>query len=388
MGDRDSTDGKDPGVKRPWEEEEPGAEVVEFPAAETDDDETADEEIARREDLDEYTSEEYMAATTEEYRGLAEEVSRASEEEWEPQAVAATFPGVGSGLVGFEDVSGTLTEPEEAYEAAEQAATSDLAMRIGTALVVFGMFLGSLLLGGWWFSAFVILVMVVATGELYATLRTSGYRPLALFGLVGVVLMGVGAHAVGVSAIAGWAAAAAAATVLFFSLTQRRMPLENAAVTVMGMAWVGMLAFAIPFAQGPQPVAFIFFLVLVVAFNDIGAYFVGRAFGSMRLARRLSPDKTVEGFFGGLVLGAVVASVMTTFPAWESIGIAKGLVTAGVVGLLAPLGDLAESMLKRSIGVKDMGSVLPGHGGMLDRIDGFLFAVPAVYFLFRAFGLL
>jgi phosphatidate cytidylyltransferase len=64
------------------------------------------------------------------------------------------------------------------------------------------------------------------------------------------------------------------------------------------------------------------------------------------------------------------------------------LVIAGVVGVLAPIGDLAESMVKRAVGVKDMGSVLPGHGGMLDRIDGFLFAVPAVYILFRGFGLL
>lgn len=392
MGDSESRGGNNPDLRRPWEEEKrSGDNVVEFRSGEEgspEPEEPVEMEDEEDEELAAYTSEVYLSATTQEYQGLAEEVIRASEEEWEPQAVAATFAGVGSGLVSFDDVSGRMTEPEEAYEAAEQAATSDLAMRIGSAVVIFGLFLGSLLLGGWWFTAFVILVMVVAVGELYATLRTQGYRPLALFGLLGVILIGVGVHGAGPGAVAGWAGAAAAATILFFSLTQRRMPLENAAVTILGVAWVGMLAFAIPIAQGPRPVAYIFFLVLVVACNDIGAYFVGRAFGSRPLASRLSPSKTVEGFFGGLVLGAVAASVLSTFPAWEAIGITKALVVAGVVGLLAPLGDLSQSVVKRSMGVKDMGSVLPGHGGMLDRIDGFLFAVPAVYFVFRAFQLL
>jgi len=261
-------------------------------------------------------------------------------------------------------------------------------MRIASALVIFGLFLGSLLLGGWWFSAFVILIMVVSVGELYATLRALEYRPLALFGLLGVTLMGVGAHGWGPTAIGGWAAMVITVTVLFFAITPRKQPLENASVTVLGMAWVGMLAFAIPVAAGPHPIAYIMFLVLLIALDDIGAYFVGRAFGRRRLAPVVSPGKTVEGFVGGLIVAAIASSVLVTFPAWESIGLAKGLAAALVIGLFVPLGDLAESMVKRSINVKDMGSVLPGHGGMLDRIDGFLFAVPAVYILFRAFGLL
>jgi phosphatidate cytidylyltransferase len=338
--------------------------------------------------LDEFTSAEYLKGTTQEYQGLAEEVQRAATEEWELQAVAASLPGVESGLVGFGDVSGRVSESEESYEAAEQAASSDLAMRVGSALAVFGLFLGSLLLGGWWFTIFVILLMVVSVGEFYATLRTRGYRPLSLFGLLGVILIGVGAKNVGPLAIAGWAAAAGAATILFFSLTPRRYAMANTAVTVLGMTWVGMLAFAILIADGPHPVSFILFLVIVIASNDIGAYFVGRSLGRTSLAPVVSPAKTVEGFVGGLVLAAVVAAVLAVFPPWADIGIARALVTAGLVGVLAPIGDLAESMVKRALGVKDMGSVLPGHGGMLDRIDGFLFAVPAIYILFRGFGLL
>ena len=338
--------------------------------------------------LDDYSSDEYTGSTTQEYQGLAEEVSRAAEEQWQQQAVSAMVPGVGSGLVGFDDVTGAISSTEEDYEASEQALSSDLAMRVASALVVFGLFLGSLLLGGWWFTAFVIMVMVVGAGEFYATVRTDEYRPLALFGLLGVVFMGLGAHMSGAVAIAGWAAVFAVVTILFLAVTPRRQPLEDAAVTIGGMAWVGLLAFAILIASGPQPVAYILFFVVVVAGNDIGAFFVGRAFGSHMLAPRISPKKTWEGFFGGLVIGAVVASVLVTFPAWETIGIAKGLVAAAIVGLVSPIGDAAESMVKRSLGVKDMGSVLPGHGGILDRIDGLLFAVPAIYYLFRGFGLL
>lgn len=338
--------------------------------------------------LDQYTSDEYMAATTQEYQGLAEDVTRAAGEDWQQQAVAAAVPGVESGLVGFEDVGAAATESEESYEAAEQAASSDLTMRVASALVIFGLFLGSLLLGGWWFSAFVILVMIVAVGELYATVRVHAYKPLALFGLLGVTLIGLGAHNWGPAAIGGWAAVMTGATLLFFAVTPRQRPLENASVTILGMIWVGMLAFAILVGLGPHPIAYIIFLVLLIALNDTGAYFVGRAFGRRRLAPVVSPGKTIEGFVGGLIVAAIAASVMVTFPAWETIGLAKGLAAAVVVGIFVPLGDLAESMVKRSIGVKDMGSVLPGHGGMLDRIDGFLFAVPAVYILFRAFGLL
>lgn len=336
----------------------------------------------------EFTSEEYLRGTTQEYQGLADDVQRAAETEWELQAVAANLAGVESGLVGFGDVSGTASESEESYEAAEQAASSDLAMRVGSALVVFGLFLGSLVLGGWWFTVFVILLMVVSVGEFYATLRTRGFRPLALFGLLGVVLMGIGANQPEPMAVAGWAAAAGGATILFFSLSARRYPLANTAVTILGMTWVGMLSFAVLIAGGPHPVAHIFFLVIVVACNDIGAFFVGRSLGRRPMAPVISPSKTVEGFIGGFVVALVVAAVLAVFPPWEEIGVVRALVTAGLIGVLAPVGDLAESMVKRSLGVKDMGSVLPGHGGMLDRIDGFLFVVPAVYVLFRGFGLL
>ena len=400
------------GPSRLWDEGEEDAEVFTLPPLLEEDDsgeddsaddadpgEAADDDAASApkgdyegmsfpQELDDYQANQYTGSTTQEYQGLAEEVSRAAEEEWEQQAVAATVPGVDSGLVGFEDVTGSRADTEEDFEATEQAASSDLAMRVGSAVVIFGLFLGSLLLGGWWFAAFVILAMVVSTGEFYATVRSEETRPLALFGLLGVIFMGVGAQLTGAAAIAGWAAAFAVLTILFLTLSPRRQPLADASVTIGGMVWVGLLSFAILIAQGSHPVAYILFVVLLVAANDTGAYFVGRSLGRRKLSPVISPHKTVEGLIGGFVAGLVVASILATFPAWETIGIAKALVAGAVVGVIAPLGDAVESMVKRSLDVKDMGSVLPGHGGMLDRIDGFLFVVPAIYFLFRGFGLL
>src|SRR5690606_2998822 len=103
---------------------------------------------------------------------------------------------------------------------------------------------------------------------------------------------------------------------------------------------------------------------------------------------QLSPNKTVEGFIGGVVAGVITAAVLSTFPQYEEIGFTGSLILGLLISVIGPLGDLAESMVKRSLGVKDMGSVLPGHGGMLDRIDAFLFAVPAAFVFLTVRGLL
>ena len=332
LSERTPDEEKEPG--RLWDEGDDDAEVFTLPPVlETDDageDEASDdadpgetaevgdppaesgakgeyEALSFPQDLDDYQANQYTGSTTQEYQGLADEVSRASEEEWEQQAVAAMVPGVDSGLVGFEDVTGSPSDTEEDFEASEQAATSDLAMRVASAVVIFGLFLGSLLLGGWWFAAFVILAMIVSTGEFYATVRSEEIRPLALFGLLGVAFMGAGAQLTGAAAIAGWAAAFSVITILFLTLSPRRQPLEDASVTIGGMVWVGLLSFAILIAQGPHPVAYILFVVLLIAANDTGAYFVGRALGRRKLSPVISPKKTVEGFIGGLIAGLVIA---------------------------------------------------------------------------------
>ncbi len=346
----------------------------------------ADGEPGGENGLDDFTQEDYLAATTREYRDLAEEIARANTEEFETQAVAAPIPGVGTGLVGFEDVTGRRGVSEEEVEAVEQARSSDLALRVGSAIVLVGLFLGSLLAGGAWFTAFVTVLMVVAAGEFYGTLRTRGYSPVALFGFVGVVGSAIAAHVSGPVGIGGLQAIGLFLIVLFYAAVRRRRPLENAGLTVLGMAWTGLLAFAVVIGRSDRAVALILLVVVLTAFFDIAAYFVGRGFGRHQLAPRVSPNKTVEGLVGAVVLTMVLAAFLSTVPLFEPIDLVSALVLGALVSVFAPLGDAAESVVKRSLGVKDMGTILPGHGGVLDRIDAFLFVVPASYVLFRVLG--
>ncbi len=364
------------------EREEPTDATPEASAQPTGD----DDELGGENGLDDLTQEDYLAATTREYRDLAEEIARANTEEFETQAVAAPIPGVGTGLVGFEDVTGRRGVSEEEVEAVEQARSSDLALRVGSAIVLVGLFLGSLLAGGAWFTAFVTVLMVVAAGEFYGTLRTRGYSPVALFGFVGVVGSAIAAHVSGPVGIGGLQAIGLFLIVLFYAAVRRRRPLENAGLTVLGMAWTGLLAFAVVIGRSDRAVALILLVVVLTAFFDIAAYFVGRGFGRHQLAPRVSPNKTVEGLVGAVVLTMVLAAFLSTVPLFEPIDLVSALVLGALVSVFAPLGDAAESVVKRSLGVKDMGTILPGHGGVLDRIDAFLFVVPASYVLFRVLG--
>lgn len=329
----------------------------------------------------------YLRATTAEYRDLAEEIARGGDGPTTMSAVAASMAGVGTGLVDFEDVTGKRGLSEEEVEHVEQAAASDLTLRIISAIVLVGLFAATLFLGGWLFTLFVGAVMVIGVGEFYATLRRQGYVPLALFGLLGVLGSAVGAHLDGPGPVLVTMLVTVVAVVLFFSVMTRRQPLENAAVTVLGATWVAPLALASTIRNAPQGIALILLAVLLAAFFDIGSYFAGRAIGRHQLAPQLSAKKTWEGLIGGIVTTVAVSAFLSTVD-YFPVDLGQALTLAAIVVVLAPLGDAAESMIKRSLGVKDMGSVLPGHGGMLDRIDAFLFVVPAAFVFFRSAGLL
>ena len=124
----------------------------------------------------------------------------------------------------------------------------------------------------------------------------------------------------------------------------------------------------------------LFILVFAVAANDVGAYFVGSAIGRTPLRASVSPNKTIEGVIGGTIATfCVVVIIGLQSDTWNSL--TEWILLAAVVSIVAPIGDLFESVLKRSLGVKDFGTVLKGHGGVLDRFDGVLLALPTVYFL-------
>ncbi|HSM00966.1 MAG TPA: phosphatidate cytidylyltransferase [Acidimicrobiia bacterium] len=326
----------------------------------------------------------YRTSATQEHRGLAEEIVRAGEEEREWQAISAAMPGVETGVVGFEDVADLGTEEE--YE--ESRVGSEMGTRVLTGVVLAGFFLGSLWVAPEALAGFIAIVLLLGLGELYATVRRRGLRPLPLFGLLGGAAMLATAWFHGPVAIPATLAITVVVTFFVYAFSpMRRDALTNGGLTVLGLGWVvGTAAFAYPILASEDYRVLVLAIVVVTAAMDIGAFAVGRAWGARALAPVLSPNKSVEGLVGGvgicMLAAAAVGSLLEPFDLMSGVGLGV------VVAIAAPLGDLAESMLKRSLGVKDMGSILPGHGGILDRIDALLFVIPAAWVFYQYAGLL
>lgn len=159
-------------------------------------------------------------------------------------------------------------------------------------------------------------------------------------------------------------------------------PFLNVGATLMGLFYVSIpmaLLNVIAYGSGNYQPGRVFLLILFIWAADTGAYFAGKNFGKHKLAPSISPGKTWEGWAGGALLTLVVGWAAGYFV--PDIPLGHRLVAAGVVAVFGPLGDLAESMLKRSAGVKDSGTFLPGHGGLLDRFDAFLLVLPVLALL-------
>ncbi len=161
---------------------------------------------------------------------------------------------------------------------------------------------------------------------------------------------------------------------------------SSAAATLLGAVYLGALGGTIASLRLLAPVEAgawrMLLLVFIVGWSDVFAFFVGHAIGRRRLAPRVSPGKSVEGAIGGLVGGAIGALAvraigLPALPLAHALGLGVVVAAAGIVG------DLDESLLKRWAGVKDSGRIFPGHGGMLDRLDGLLFGAPVLYYYFQ-----
>ncbi len=348
----------------PQEDEDPGDDVVDFAA---------------------YTSEDYLQATTREYAGLAEAVARAEEEGTQQIAVAAEIPGLESGIVGLDDVMSAETGAATA-DIIEPPTSSDLSMRVLTAVGLLVLF-GASLLSPYGIGALIFAVLGIAAGEMFAALIRGNYRPLSLFGFLGIGGAFIGTWLAGPVAIPIALLLTAVAVFLFYATVPgRRSALENAALTIMVTAWIGGLgAFAFDLLDSDDYVWLVLGLVVTVAAMDVGQYFIGRRLGRRQLAPVVSPKKTVEGYVAGIIVAITVGAAF----AWaEPFEMADGLLIGVVVAIVSPLGDLAVSVVKRALGVKDMGYILPGHGGVLDRLDAMIITIPALWIAYSWMGLL
>jgi len=241
--------------------------------------------------------------------------------------------------------------------------------------------LGAIWLGGWWLFALVAVGALIGLHEFYAMARPM--RPLLLAGYCGGVAMLVGAHLSGVEWMVGGFLATLVLAFAFYLVATTRAPATAAiSATVLGTAWIGFgLGFLLLLRDLPENGRLATFaVVLAVWVEDTAAYLVGRAVGRHKFSPAISPAKTWEGFVAGTA-AAVFAMFVALYDDRQTfLSIPQALVLGAVVAIAAALGDLFESAFKRDLQVKDSGRLLAGHGGVLDRVDAFLFAVPAAYF--------
>ena len=266
-----------------------------------------------------------------------------------------------------------------------------LGQRAASAAVLVPPLVVALLLGGPWIVAVVVVATVLAAREVFQLLTGAGYPSLAWLGIVfatALVLDAAIVPAIDASGLLLVATGTILAAVGSFTRTDPRDGLPTWFATVFGGFYASLLGFILrlgheaPALPATAPLGalgadrgWIVLLVLTVWSFDTGAYFIGKRYGRRKFLSHISPSKTYAGLIGGIVAATVVSAVVLVGLGQQALA---AIVVGPLVSLAAQAGDLAESMLKRAAGAKDSGTLIPGHGGVLDRVDSFLFAAPVL----------
>jgi phosphatidate cytidylyltransferase len=280
---------------------------------------------------------------------------------------------------------------------------SSLTSRVTSALILLPVIIGLV----WWSVWTVALAVVAATVagllELYAAFTVGGYQPRRFLGLavaLGLVLSSLLRLRMGFDLLPlVLACSILASLIVELPRHSHEGALPAWGLTLAGALYIGWLFSHIIMVRGLdtplnpslltplglEPGAAWLYMILAITFlQDTAAYFVGRSWGRRKMAPALSPKKTWEGAIGGLV--AAIAGSLICIPLLGlPIGLGAGVVLGIVGGAVGPLGDLAESLIKRQVGLKDAGNLIPGHGGILDRADSLLFIAPTLFYLIELF---
>jgi phosphatidate cytidylyltransferase len=274
----------------------------------------------------------------------------------------------------------------------DAGAGTGIGIRVGTGIAVAIVALAAFKVGTVTSLILSLVVVTFAAGECFAVLRRVGYHPATLLGLAGTISLMVGAYTKGVAALPLVMVLVTVFTLLWFLFgVERGSAVAGSAATLLTVGWVSLLGAYAGLLLSPSTfpdrhgIAFLLGAIIATVANDVGALVVGRWIGSRPLAPTISPNKTWEGLIGGAVITVVVSTVAVgAIHPWTA---SRAALLGLVVAVVAPLGDLSESLLKRDLRLKDMGKLLPGHGGVLDRVDALLFVLPATYYLVRALNI-
>ena len=236
--------------------------------------------------------------------------------------------------------------------------------------------------------ALMAVVLLIGAGEAFGALQHDGYRPATLVGILAVPALVIGAYLRGPEAIVVIFGLSVLLSLLWYLPKSGSGELvSDLGASLLVLCWVGVLGSFVGLLLSPgafphrHGVAFVLAALILTATHDVGAYAIGSRFGRRALAPKISPGKTVEGLAGATVL--VLAVALLGIAHLHPFHLASALELGVVVSVFAPLGDLVESLIKRDLSIKDMGSLLPAHGGVLDRIDAMLFVIVPTYFLVR-----
>ena len=279
-------------------------------------------------------------------------------------------------------------------EISSRGGFQNLNQRVASALIAIPFALLVIVLGRAYLAATLLIFGILAIREFYKLAQCSGYGPLDRVGIVGVIAF-VALGYIGLEHTTGLVLT----VIVLMSLTWQTLVLggqnsiANVAITLLGSVYVGLpmsTALMLRCVGGEHAgLGYLLMAILTVWATDIGAYYGGRLFGKHKLAPRVSPNKTVEGAIlglaGGIIAGVVVRWLGAVLMWWPHLSLSHSLMLAVVTSITGQVGDLAESAFKRSAEVKDSGIFMPGHGGILDRIDSLLLAIPVVYYYVRLF---
>jgi phosphatidate cytidylyltransferase len=317
-------------------------------------------------------------------------LSDLSEEDPVPETVMV---GAGEGLGGPSwQEPGAMEVGADAERRGPGPGERDVPAAFLTGAVLAIAALAALLIGDWLFGLLAAAVVLLAQGELFGVMVKHHRQPATAVGLVAGALMLAAGYFRGEAAVLAMFALGVAATFLWFMsgpVSARKDVTANIGLTVLNMAWVPLLgSYLLVLLEGDSGTSLVVSVIGLTFVYDTAAFLSGSVWGGQffqrPLAPSVSPKKSIEGVIIGSLVTVVVAVTLVTsfvdpFEDQRIEALLLGLVIAGA----ATFGDLAESLVKRDMGIKDMGSILPGHGGVLDRIDSLLFVAPAAFFLYR-----